>query len=113
MIRDLKDILSFLLALGALGISLVFLPWAELNFTGDFPNWISAVTNYFNVNHIFNTMGSIKDWLGLFKPAHDQYNMGDYAYSLFLFAVITASAIAIILIGSEENMEKTVLEVKK
>ena len=113
MIKGPKDVLILILALGALGVSLVFLPWSELNFTGDFPNWISAVTNYFGVDKRFADLATNKDLMDLVKASDAQHNLGDYAYSLFLFGVITASAIAIILVGKEDNAEKTVLEVKK
>jgi hypothetical protein len=113
MIKGPKDILILILALGALGLSIVFLPWSELNFTGNFPDWISSVTSYFGVNKIFAALGANKDLMGLVKSSDAQHNLGDYAYSLFLFGVITASAIAIVLVGKEDNAEKTVLEVKK
>ena len=51
--------------------------------------------------------------MSLVKLSDAKYNLGEYAYSLFLFAAITASAIAFVLVGREEDTEKTVLQVKK
>jgi hypothetical protein len=47
------------------------------------------------------------------KSDHAPDNLSDYAYALFLFLAMTAAAIAIVLIGKEDNSEKTVLQAKK
>jgi len=113
LLQSPQDILVLILALITLSLAFVFLPWAELNFTGDFPDWISSVTNLLGVNKLFNYLGSNSELMSLVKASDAKNNLGDYAYSLFLFAAITASAIAFVLVGREENTEKTVLQVKK
>lgn len=113
MIKGVKDIIILALALCTLVIAAVFMPWSELNFTGDFPNWISALTSALGINKVFAQLGTNPALMKLVKLSDAQYNLGDYAYALFLFCAVTASAIAIVLIGKEENTEKTVLEVKK
>jgi hypothetical protein len=89
------------------------MPWAELNFTGNFPDWINSVTSFFGVDKFFNALGANSDLMGVLKSSDIQNNLGDYAYSLFLFGAVTASAIAFVLVGREDDTEKTVLEVKK
>ncbi len=113
MIKGPKDILILLLGLFALGTVLIFLPWSELNFTGNFPDWLSAVTTHFGINKFFTDLANNNKLMCLVKASNAQYNLGDYAYSLFLFSAITASAIALVLVGKEDESEKTVLNVKK
>ncbi len=113
MIKGPKDILILLLAVICLTVSIVFMPWSELNFTGHFPDWLSGVMNYFGVNKFFADLAQHNHLMDFLKSNNAQNNLGDYAYSLFLFLAVTASAVAIVLIGKEDNSEKTVLEAKK
>ncbi len=89
------------------------MPWSELNFTGNFPGWLSGVMGHFGVNKFFADLATHNKLMELVTPKDVQTNLGDYAYSLFLFVAMTASAIAIVLIGKEDDSEKTVLEAKK
>ena len=113
MIKGPKDILILILAALCFGVSLIFLPWAELNFTGNFPTWLSGIMNQLGVNTFFAGLAQHNQLMEILKSNHASGNWGDYAYSLFLFLAITASAIAIVLIGKEDNSEKTLLEAKK
>lgn len=113
MIKGPKDILILILAAMCLVVSLVFLPWSELNFTGNFPDWLSGVMDHFGINHRFTELAANKTLMDVVTAKDVQNHLGDYAYSLFLFIAMTAAAVAIVLIGKEDNSEKTVLQAKK
>jgi hypothetical protein len=113
MLKGPKDILILILAALCLGVSLVFMPWCELNFTGNFPDWLNGVTSHFGIDKFFAGLSAHNKLMEIIKSCHAPSNLGDYAYSLFLFGAMTVAAVAIILIGKEENSEKTVLEAKK
>jgi hypothetical protein len=113
VIKGPKDILILILAAMTLIVSLIFLPWSELGFNGNFPNWLSGVMKHIGVADFFNSLAHHNKLMDMIKSDHAPDNLGDYAYALFLFLAMTAAAIAIILIGKEDNSEKTVLQVKK
>lgn len=117
MIKGPKDILILLLAITTLVISLVFLPWSELGFNGNFPNWLTDLMQHIGVAGFieakFNALANHQGLMQVIKSDHAPDNLSDYAYALFLFLAMSAAAIAIILIGKEDNAEKTVLEAKK
>ena len=116
MIRGGKDVLIIALAATCLIVSLLLQPWAELGFKGDFPAWISWLTGWIGLDKLFNALGdtglakSIQEYL---SQQGARTNLGDYAYSLFLFVALIVASIAIILIGREESEEKLLLPVKK
>ncbi len=94
-------------------VSLIFLPWSELSFTGNFPSWLAGVMHYTGIAKFFAGLANSEKLMQIIKLDHAPDKLGDYAYALFLFVAMTAAAIAIILIGKEDNSEKTVLEIKK
>ena len=113
MIKGVKDIVILLLAVMCLAVSLIFLPWSELGFNGNFPNWLSGIMDFVGISGFFNSLGHHDKLMAMVKSDHATDNINDYAYALFLFLAMTAAAIAIILIGKEDNSEKTVLQPKK
>lgn len=95
-------------------VSIVFMPWSELGFTGNFPAWLDWLMQPLGVVKQFNDMLPIGDHLKEFlQKAGATKNFGDYAYSLFIGFALTLAAIAIILVGKEDAEEKTILPIKK
>lgn len=117
MIKGPKDILIIILALATLTVAAIFLPWSELGFNGNFPDWLKDLLQHLGIADLvinnFNSLAQHKQLMGIIKSDHAVDKMGDYAYALFLFLAMSAASIAIILVGKEENAEKTVLEAKK
>jgi hypothetical protein len=117
VIKGLKDILILILAAMTLIVSLIFLPWSELGFNGNFPGWLSSIMQHLGVAGFveakFNGLAQHPQLMEAIRSDHAPDNLNDYAYALFLFLAMTAAAIAIVLIGKEDNSEKTVLQAKK
>jgi hypothetical protein len=110
----LKTLIVCAIAALVFVVSIVFMPWSELGFTGNFPTWLNWLMQPLGVDKLFNEMlpigNQIRDFL---KNAGATKNFGDYAYSLFIGFALTAAAIAIILVGKEDAEEKTILPLKK
>jgi hypothetical protein len=109
----LKFIVIPILAVAALLVSVILMPWSELNFTGDFPTWLAWAMGPLGVAAFFHSIpwgDQLKDFL-LAQGAKTHF--GDYAYALFMGLAMVAAAIAIVIVGREEAEEKTVLPVKK
>jgi hypothetical protein len=117
MIKGPKDILIVLLAAATLIVGLIFLPWSELGFSGKFPDWLNDLMQHLGIANFvistFNSLAQHQQLMDFIKSDHAADNIGDYAYAFFLFFAMSAAAIAIILVGKEDNTEKTVLEAKK
>ena len=117
MIKSPKDILILLLSAVTLIVALIFLPWSELGFNGNFPGWLTEVMQHLGIAGFveakFNALAQHPQLMSIVKRDHTMDNVNDYAYALFLFLAMCAGAIAVILIGKEDNTEKTVLEAKK
>lgn len=110
-----KGLLILVLAVACLGLT-VLMAWSELNFQGTFPAWINWLMQPLGVSKMFDSLRPIGDQIGAFltdRGAGGEKVQGTYAWALFMFGAMCASAIAIILIGREEAEEKTVLPVKK
>jgi hypothetical protein len=112
--RRLKDLLTIFLALVGLATSLLFMPWAELNFGWQFPPWLRVILVPIGVPKIFQELQPLADKIrNLLLQAGAENHFGDYAYMAFLALAMIAAAIAIHLIGREEAEEKTLLPQKK
>jgi hypothetical protein len=117
VIKGPKDILVLILGVTTLVVGFVFMPWSELGFNGNFPSWLNDLMQHLGIAKLvtanFNSLAQHQPLMDMIRSDHASDNMGDYAYALFLFLAISAASLAIILIGREENTEKTVLEAKK
>jgi hypothetical protein len=102
-----------ILAAACFIVSVIFMPWSELNFTGDFPTWLAWVMGPLGVASFFHSLpwgDSLKEFL---SAQGAKTHFGDYAYALFMGVAMAVAAIAIVLVGREEAEEKTVLPIKK
>jgi len=108
-----KFIVIFILAAACLAVSIVLMPWAELNFTGDFPTWLAWAMDPLGVASFFHSLPWGTPLTDFLTAQGAKGNFGDYAYALFMALAMVASAIAIVIVGKEDAEEKTVLPVKK
>jgi len=109
----MKFIVITILAAACLLVSLILMPWSELNFSGNFPTWLAWAMDPLGVASFFQSLpwaGPLKEFL---TAQGAKANYGDYAYALFMGLAMVAAAIAIVIVGREEAEEKTVLPVKK
>jgi len=109
----MKFIVISILATACFLVSVILMPWSELNFSGNFPNWIAWATGPLGVAGFFHSIpwgDSLTEYL---KTQGAQKNFGDYAYALFMGMAMVASAIAIVIVGREDAEEKTIIPVKK
>jgi hypothetical protein len=109
----MKVISIVILAAACFLVSIIFMPWSELNFTGNFPTWLAWATGPLGVTAFFHSIPGGDSLTDFLKTQGAQKNFGDYAYVLFMGLAMVASAIAIVIIGREDAEEKTVLPVKK
>jgi heme exporter protein D len=108
----LKIVSTVILATSCLLISVVLLPWAELGFSGKFPDWLNwAMTPH--VTDFFYCIPGKEEFTKFLQNQGARANFGDYAYSLFMCLAITIAAVAIVIVGREDAEEKTVLPIKK
>jgi hypothetical protein len=109
----MKIIVITILAAACLLVSLILMPWSELNFSGNFPNWLAWAMDPLGVASFFQSI-PMGDPLKEFLSAQGaKANFGDYAYVMFMGLAMVAAAIAIVIVGREEAEEKTVLPLKK
>jgi len=94
-------------------VSIVLLPWSELGFNGNFPDWLSWAMTPLGVASLFKDIPWGQSIESFLKAQGAKANFGDYAYSLFMCVAITVAAVAIVLVGKEDAEEKTVLPIKK
>ncbi|HEY9786166.1 MAG TPA: hypothetical protein V6D17_12235 [Candidatus Obscuribacterales bacterium] len=109
-----KGIVILLLAGVCVATSILML-WSELQYTGNFPDWIAWLMGPLGVSNLFNELkASLGDPLvKQLQAAGAQAQLGDYGYALFMFVALCAAAVAIMIIGKEDSEEKTILPLKK
>ena len=109
-----KAVVILALAAGCLYFSLIFMPWAEMNFTGDFPPWCAWALTPLHVSAYLDSFTKFGLHLqNTLKSNGAANNFGDYAYVLMMSVAMVLAAVAIIVIGRDDAEEKTLLPTKK
>lgn len=112
---SIRAVLVGIFALGCVYFTMA-MPWAEHNMTA------TKETVPHTIKLLYLTDPTIKlfDMFAAQKEAHEQKlknknaegNLGEYVYALAMAAAMTFAAFAIMTIGSEDEVEKTVLPSK-
>ncbi len=113
--NSIRAVLVGIFALGCVYFTMA-MPWAEHNMTA------TKETVPHTIKLLYLTDPTIKlfDMFAAQKEAHEQKlknknaegNLGEYVYALAMAAAMTFAAFAIMTIGSEDEVEKTVLPSK-
>ena len=124
--KMIDTVLCAAFALICLWAALFFMPYAELGFNGNFPQWSNWFVKPLGLDKAFESAKDLGDKLttdlkeygatarqvDLTDPAKGA-SYGDYGYALALGLALIAGGIAVAAIGREEAEESTVLPVKK
>ncbi|MBP7861983.1 hypothetical protein KA183_09895 [bacterium] len=112
---SIRAVLVVIFALGCVYFTMA-MPWAEHNMTA------TKETVPHTIKLLYLTDPTIKlfDLYAAQKEKHEQElknknaegNLGEYVYALAMAAAMTLAALAIMVVGSEDEVEKTVLPSK-